>query len=131
MTLNRAQRVITKIGACILFFRLLLPPWTEKIGNSERRIGSYFIFDPPDYKRYGSSAIDTVLLFFQVVVIVLGIALLVWWFRPRQAITQAPPQKPDKRSILQRFGILRSDVYVLLFLLLFVGLIVFAVLSGR
>lgn len=108
-------------------------------------MGDYLIFSPPTGREVGYSGVhvDGALLFFQIVAIVFGTALLVWWFQAHQAITQSPSQKPNKRSILQSgtkwvaarlsdvlYGP-RSDYYVSLFLLLLLGLVVLAALSRR
>lgn len=97
MTLNRAQRVIVRIGGCVLLIKLLFPPWIPKTGY-RHSIGNYLIFIPPD----GPYKIDTSLLFFQVLAIVALTAFLVWWCHCRQAITQSPLGKTRERAVLQR-----------------------------
>jgi hypothetical protein len=131
MTLNRTQRVIVNLGASILFFRLLFPPWTWPSG---KRIGAALLFNPP-FRTIGSgyrfdARLDIELLFFQVAVIVLGTALLVWWFQPRQAPATRPSETLQPRTIVQQlWRFLSSPWCLLLYLLLAVGLGIFAGLS--
>lgn len=103
MTLNRAQRVIVSVGGCVVFLRLLYPPWVTQRGG--RWVGDYLIFRPPGFQEirpYYPVKIDAVLLLFQIATIVFGTALLVWWFQPRQAMKQSPPEKTSERRIMQQ-----------------------------
>lgn len=122
MTLNRTQRVIVSVGGCVVFLRLLHPPWVTRQGG--RWVGNFFIFSPPTWEAVAVH-VDGALLFFQIVAIVFGTALLVWWLQPHQAITQSAAEKTSERSILER---LRSPMDPRLFWLLialFLGLLAF------
>lgn len=103
MTLNRVQRVIVSVGGCVVFLRLLYPPWVTQRGG--QWVGDYLIFSPPGFQEirpYYPVKVDAVLLLFQIATIVFGTALLVWWFQPHQASAQSPPKKTSERSIMQR-----------------------------
>lgn len=125
MTLNRAQRIIVRIGGCVLLFILLFPPWMLSKG---RPFGRAFLFAPPEYKIGGYSIpvmVDTALLLFQITAIVTGTALLVWWFHSPQAITRSFQEKPGARGIVQRFLHMNTTLRFLLLLALVLGLLVF------
>ena len=127
MTLNRAQRIIVRIGGCVLFFTLLFPPWILR--STGRPFGRAFLFAPPEYEIGGFASypvmVDTALLFLQAVAIVTGTALLVWWFHSHQAITQSPPEKTSERGIVQRFRRMSTRLRFLLLIALFLGFLVF------
>jgi len=121
MTLNRAQRIIVRIGGCVLLFKLLFPPWKTDLGEP---FGDHFIFAPP-VAPVVTLMVDTLLLFLQIAAIVTGTALLVWWFHSHQAITQSPPEKTSERGIVQRFLHMNTRLRFVLLLALFLGLLVF------
>lgn len=102
MTLNRTQRVMVSVGGCVVFLRLLFPPWITRQGG--RWVGDFFIFSPPGFREVRTSnvKVDAVLLFFQIVVIVFGTTLLVWWLQPHQAMKQLSPEKTSERRIMQQ-----------------------------
>jgi len=125
MTLNRTQRIIVRIGGCVLLFKLLFPPWI--FTNSGRPFGVYFIFTPPieriDYETI-PIRVDTLPLFLQIAAIVTGTALLVWWFHSHQASAQSPPEKTSERGILKRLRSLRGSSLFWLLVAMFLGLLV-------
>lgn len=104
MTLNRAQRIIVRIGGCMVLFELLFPPVIGYYGYGYRYLiffeeRRYFIFAPPPLWR-----VNVTLLFFQIAAIVTGTALLAWWFHShQQASAQSPSERASERSILQQF----------------------------
>jgi hypothetical protein len=118
MMLNRAQRIIMKIGGCVLLFELLFPPW--RVEEWGWPFGRAPLFAPPD-----NNMVNTTLLFLQIAAIVTGTALLVWWCQPHQAIAQSPPEKTSKRGILERLRSLRGPRFFWLLIALFIGLLVF------
>lgn len=126
MTLNRAQRSIVRIGVGLVLFALLFPPLVQR-GAATADCPTWFIFES---QRPRWCKVDTMTLFLQTAAIVTGTTLLVWWFQPRQATATRPSETLHPRTIVQQlWRFLSSPWCLLLYLLLAVGLGIFAGLS--
>ncbi len=81
-TSNKYQKIAVLVGACVIFFMLLFPPFEVQIRDIKINMGYSFILDPPQYQDRITASIKVTTLLIQWTGIVLLTAMVAFVLKP-------------------------------------------------